>query len=269
MSKPFLKWAGGKSKLLDFITPHLPKSRRLVEPFVGSAALSLASEFDAYWLNDINADLMGVYECLKDDKDQFIAYAEQFFVAENNSDTAYYQLRQTFNDSTDKHQRSALFIYLNRHGFNGLCRYNSKGEFNVPFGRYKAPMFPSQAMKAFIDKADRVKLSCLSYDKVLTNVSAFDGVYCDPPYVPLSVTASFTAYAKEGFGDDDQTALAVLAQRASQNAQAVLISNHDTPLTRQLYQGATIYHTAVRRSISAKTSGRNQVGELLAVFQGR
>ena len=265
-SRPFLKWAGGKAKLASFIAPHLPQKGRLVEPFVGSAALSLALEFDAYWFNDINADLMGVYHCLKQQKGEFITYAQSFFTG-NNTETAYYELRERFNGSDDPFERSALFIYLNRHGFNGLCRYNAKGGFNVPFGRYKAPMFPLEQMTAFIAKSDRVELSCLPYQDVLTQVSAHDAVYCDPPYVALSQTASFTAYAKGGFGTDEQEGLATLAKSASHTAQTVLISNHDTPYTRQLYQGAVIYSTAVRRNISAKGSSRKMVDELLAVYQ--
>ena len=130
-------------------------------------------------------------------------------------------------------------------------------------------MFPLEQMTAFIAKSDRVELSCLPYQDVLTQAFAHDAVYCDPPYVALSQTASFTAYAKGGFGIDEQEGLATLAKSASHTAQTVLISNHDTPYTRQLYQGAMIYSTAVRRNISAKGSSRKPVQELLAIYQNK
>ena len=161
-TKSFLKWAGGKSKLVPFIENSLPKRprKRLIEPFAGSAALSLALEFDSYLLNDSNHDLIGLFQTLKQEKQQFIDYARSFFLPENNLEDRFYELRTQFNRSTDRHERSALFVYLNRHAFNGLCRYNSKGEFNVPFGRYKSPYFPEKEMQGFIAKSERIELLC-------------------------------------------------------------------------------------------------------------
>ena len=146
MSKPFLKWAGGKYKLVPFIETHIPtkKRKRLIEPFSGSAALSLSLDFERYLLNDINTDLIVLFSNLKTEKHSFIDYAHSFFIPENNNEKKYYDLRDRFNHSTDTIERAALFVYLNRHAFNGLCRYNSKGCFNVPFGRYKSPYFPQQ-----------------------------------------------------------------------------------------------------------------------------
>ena len=159
MTKPFLKWAGGKSKLVPLIQNQLPTAMRLVEPFAGSAAVTLALEFDAYLLNDSNADLIGLYQTLKQEKQDFIDYAQSFFTLENNQETRFYDLREQFNHSTNTTERSALFIYLNRHAFNGLCRYNSKGGFNVPFGRYKLPYFH---LLRHIRKADLVgKIRCV------------------------------------------------------------------------------------------------------------
>ena len=150
MAKPFLKWAGGKTKLVPFIELNLPSKprRRLVEPFAGSAALSLALDFDAYLLNDANPDLIGLYRLLKQEKQEFIDFAHSFFIPENNRESRFYELREQFNHSNDLPERSALFIYLNRHAFNGLCRYNSKGKFNVPFGRYRTQL-AQQAQAAF------------------------------------------------------------------------------------------------------------------------
>ena len=152
-----------------------------------------------------------------------------------NNDSKFYELREQFNSSKNLHERSALFIYLNRHAFNGLCRYNSKGAFNVPFGRYKSPYFPQQEMEGFIQKSDRVELMCGDFQTTLSLADNTDTVYCDPPYAPLSPTASFTTYAKEGFNLDDQIRLSQSAQQIAPNSQGVLISNHDTEFTRDIY----------------------------------
>ena len=241
MSKPFLKWAGGKHKLVPFIEHNLPtKSRkRLIEPFAGSAAVSLALEFESYLLNDANRDLIDLFTALKTDGAEFVGYARSFFTPDNNTDIRFYELRDRFNQSQDAHERAALFVYLNRHAFNGLCRYNSKGGFNVPFGKYAAPYFPETE----------------------------DTVYCDPPYVPLSETASFTAYAQGGFGKDDQIRLSHTAKKAAAPSQGVLISNHDTEFTREIYREAVVKTLQVQRNIAAKGSSRKKVGELLAIYE--
>lgn len=268
MFKPFLKWAGGKSKLAPFIQINLPgcTRRRLIEPFAGSAALSLALDFDAYLLNDSNADLINLYRILKREKQEFIAYARSFFTPDNNQESRFYTLREQFNQSQELTERSALFIYLNRHAFNGLCRYNGKGAFNVPFGRYKAPYFPETEMLGFIRKSDHIELMCGDFQTALAMAGDDDVVYCDPPYVPLSETASFTAYAQNGFDLNDQSRLAEIAKQTAKQSQGVLISNHDTAFTRKIYQDARIETIDVQRNIAAKGSSRQKVGELLAVY---
>jgi DNA adenine methylase len=269
MSKPFLKWAGGKYKLARFIETHLPSRtrKRLIEPFAGSAAVSLSLDFDAYLLNDTNADLIGLFRSLQNQKQEFIAYACSFFTAANNESGRYYELREQFNNSRDTVERAALFVYLNRHTFNGLCRYNSKGGFNVPFGKYKAPYFPEAEMLAFLQKADRIELMCADFQAALNAAGSDDLIYCDPPYAPLSETASFTAYAQNSFNADDQRRLAAAAERAAKQSQGVLISNHDTPFTRDLYRHARLEAIEVQRNIAAKGSSRQKVGEILAVYE--
>ena len=267
-SKPFLKWAGGKTKLVPFIQFNLPAEprKRLIEPFAGSAALSLSLEFDAYLLNDTNPDLIGLYRILKQEKQHFIDFSRQFFTPENNQESRFYALREQFNQSADLAERSALFVYLNRHAFNGLCRYNSKGWFNVPFGRYKSPYFPEVEMQGFIQKSDRIDILCGDFQTALALATDDDLVYCDPPYVPLSETASFTAYTKGGFNMEDQSRLAQAARDTAEQSQGVLISNHDTVFTREIYKDARLALIDVQRNIAAKGSSRQKVGELLAVY---
>lgn len=268
-SKPFLKWAGGKAKLAPFIQSHLPahSHHRLIEPFAGSAALSLALEYDAYLLNDSNTDLINLYQSLKCHQQEFIDYVRSFFIAPNNQDTQFYALRDQFNASQNAEERAALFVYLNRHAFNGLCRYNSKGGFNVPFGKYQSPYFPEREMQAFIQKSNRITLMCGDFQAALDLAQKDDAVYCDPPYAPLSETASFTAYSQNGFDANDQQRLAQAAQLAAQQAQSVLISNHDTPFIRSLYRHAKIQTVEVQRNIAANGERRKKVGELLAIYE--
>ncbi len=192
-SKPFLKWAGGKAKLVPFIESNISSKyrKRLIEPFAGSMALSLSLAFEHYVINDSNPDLIGLFKTLQTQGQAFIDYAHSFFVPANNQEMQYYQLRSLFNSSQDVVERSALFIYLNRHAFNGLCRYNKSGEFNVPFGRYTNPYFPAFEMSEFIKKSDRFNFYCADFESVFSQMDEQDVVYCDPPYVPLSPSASF------------------------------------------------------------------------------
>lgn len=270
MSKPFLKWAGGKYKLVSFIENNFPKTakrKRLIEPFCGSAALSLSLEFDEYLLNDINSDLINLYQVLQKEKQGFIDYTKQFFTVENNTEQAFLSLRDLFNQSANIEERSALFIYLNRHSFNGLCRYNSKGKFNVPFGRYKSPYFPEIELQEFVKKSDRIKLSCADFHVVFNQVQAEDIIYCDPPYVPLSETASFTAYSQNGFNLQEQKDLANYSEITAKKSEIVLISNHDTQFTRNIYANAKLSFVEVQRNIAAKSESRKKIGELLAIYE--
>ena len=269
MSKPFLKWAGGKAKLAPFIESHLPsnKRQRLVETFSGSGAISLAIEFDSYLLADTNADLINLFQSLKTEKQDFIDYVQSFFVADNNQEERFYELRSQFNQSKDKVERSALFMYLNRHCYNGLCRYNRSGGFNVPFGRYKTVYFPELEMQNFIKKSGRIELLHGDFENAFSKAQPDDLIYCDPPYVPLSETASFTAYSQDGFNHQDQVRLANLANKTAKNTKGVLISNHDTEVTRELYRGADIKTISVQRNISSKGSNRTKANEILAIFR--
>lgn len=268
--KPFLKWAGGKSKLTAFIDEHIPNKNRtrLIEPFAGSAAVSLALEFDAYLINDSNPDLINLFVSIQAEAD-FIDYAKSLFTDQNNQETRYYELREQFNQSQNTLEKSALFIYLNRHAFNGLCRYNSKGQFNVPFGRYKRPHFPEAELLGFRQKSAKMTFSCKDFQNTMLLACEQDMIYCDPPYIPLSQTASFTAYAKTGFDLSDQKRLAQQAWHTSGKTQGVLISNHDTPLAREIYHNAQLASIEVQRNIAAKSSSRQKIKELLAIYQSK
>ena len=265
-TRPFLKWAGNKYRLLDKIKSVLPEGQRLIEPFSGAAATFLNTDYRRTWLNDLNVDLINVYRHLSDDHQAFIKFSESFFTSKNNQEKRYYQLRQQFNATQDELEKSALFLYLNRHSYNGLCRYNSKGGFNAPFGRYKKPYFPKQQLEFFASKTKQLKLTHQSFETVMLKAKTGDVVYCDPPYVPLSSTANFTQYSHKNFVNEHQEQLADLARSLSNQGIPVIISNHDTPYTRKIYAGAKIHKFTVPRFISCKGHQRIAANELLAVF---
>ncbi|WP_281759161.1 Dam family site-specific DNA-(adenine-N6)-methyltransferase [Alicyclobacillus hesperidum] len=267
--RPFLKWAGGKYRLVEQIKRRLPPGARLIEPFVGSGAVFLNTDYEEYLISDINQDLIGLYQTLQRHGDDFIAYCKEQFVPENNTAERYYELRAEFNASSDPWRKSALFVYLNRHGYNGLCRYNANGEFNVPFGKYARPYFPEDEMRYFARKAQRAEFLCEDFRAVMRAAQPGDVIYCDPPYVPLSSTANFTDYAAGGFGTKDQEELAQLADQLGQADIPVLISNHATPFTEVVYAGAVQEFVAVPRFISCDGNNRGKVKEVLALFGGQ
>ncbi|CAH1528997.1 DNA adenine methyltransferase [Vibrio owensii] len=266
--RAFLKWAGGKYGLVEDIQRHLPPARKLVEPFVGAGSVFLNTDYDHYLLADINPDLINLYNLLKERPEDYISEAKRWFVAENNRKEAYLSIRAEFNKTDDVMYRSLAFLYMNRFGFNGLCRYNKKGGFNVPFGSYKKPYFPEAELEFFAEKAKKATFVCEGYPETFRRARKGSVVYCDPPYAPLSNTANFTSYAGNGFTLDDQAALADIAEKAAtERSIPVLISNHDTTLTRRLYHGAELNVVKVKRTISRNGSGRNKVDELLALFR--
>lgn len=264
--KPFLKWAGNKYQIVDRIKAQLPKGKRLIEPFVGSGALFVNTSYAHYLLADANGDLIQLYRHLQIEGDDFIDYARQFFVPANNVKAQFYHFRSEFNSTTDSRYKSALFIYLNKHCFNGLCRYNQKGEYNVPFGRYKKPYFPEKEMQDFYQQAQRAEFRHADFAKVMATAVPGDVIYCDPPYVPLSETANFTSYSAGGFGVAEQQALAQAAADCAQRGIPVVISNHDTDFVREEYAGARFVAFDVQRYISCNGSNRGKAAELLAIF---
>lgn len=268
MSKPFLKWAGGKHKLVPFIRQFIPHTtKRIIEPFAGSASLSMAIDAESYLLNDSNRDLINLFRVLKDHKGGVLPYFNSYFTPANNTKSQYYEFRERFNQLDAGEEKAGLFLYLNRHCFNGLCRYNASGGFNVPFGRYTKPYFPEAELRAFIAKSDRIELMSGDFADVFTKIKDGDTIYCDPPYLPLSPTSNFTSYAQNGFNFDDQKRLAGVCRLAS-SSNTVIISNHNTPESRALYDSAYIHAFDVQRNISAKSDSRKKVGELLAVYGG-
>ena len=265
--KAFLKWAGGKSRISNDIMSHFTEGDRLVEPFVGSGAIFLNSSFDNYLLCDSNIDLINLYNNLKYFPEVLIQETKNLFMNVNNTEENFYFFRKKFNTLESKDiKKSALFVYLNKHAFNGLCRYNSKGFFNVPFGRYKNPKCPEDKMRDFADKSQKAEFKCQDFNVTFNEITPGDIVYCDPPYVPLSITSSFTSYSKNDFNIKEQKRLARNAELLQTKGIQCIISNHDLKITRKLYTKSKIFELKVQRNIASKSSSRIKVGEIIAVF---
>ena len=267
-NRAFLKWAGGKYPLIDEIRRHLPEGNCFIEPFVGAGSVFLNTEYEAYILADINSDLISLYNIVKLRTNDFVRDARLLFTDEFNNSEQFYLLREEFNTTADEYRRALLFLYLNRHCYNGLCRYNLRGEFNVPFGRYKKPYFPEEELYWFAEKSRNATFVCEHYHDTMVKATQGAVVYCDPPYAPLSATANFTAYHTNSFSLADQQGLARIAHQLSVESQVpVLISNHDTELTRDWYQHASLHVVKARRTISRNILGRSKVNELLALYK--
>ena len=257
--RSFLKWPGNKYRVLDHLCPRLPQGTKLIEPFVGSGVVFLNTDYPRYLLNDVNADLIQVYKLLQTYGKEFIEHAKKYFQPKYNQAESYYALREKFNACQDIWEKSALFIYLNRHGYNGLCRYNRSGFFNVPFGRYLQPYFPQKEMEYFHLKSQRqVTFTCADFRKSMQRVRAGHVVYCDPPYMPLTATANFTSYSRQPFQMEQQEQLVQAAQGLMQRGISVIISNHDTPFIRNVYSNAQLEFFSVTRSISCKGNKRTR-----------
>lgn len=265
--RPFLKWAGNKFRIIDRVTGQLPEGRRLVEPFVGSGAVFLNTGYARYLLCDSNRDLIDLYTLVKEEGVAFVETLRPLFSGEQNSPERYYALREEFNQCDDRRRRAALFVYLNRHGYNGLCRYNASGVFNVPFGRYKRPYLPEKEILLFQQKAQHAEFRHQDFTTTMKAARKGDVIYCDPPYLPLSPSANFTSYSAGGFDMPQQQQLAALSSQCAARGVPVLISNHNTPDARAIYNGAKLKHFVVQRYISCKGTTRSKAGELLALFE--
>jgi DNA adenine methylase len=270
VKKPFLKWAGAKTRVVGEIVLALQgaKHERLIEPFVGSGAVALNLGAKVNLLGDVNPDLVAVYSALRDHGVVFIDACEALFTKENTAVERFYELRKEFNESDHGLRRCALFIYLNRHAFNGLCRYNASGKFNVPCGRYPHPYFPRAEMEAFRPLLTNADVKESDFRALIKEAKTGDLVYCDPPYTPLTETG-FTAYAPGRFTKKDHEDLTQAAADAAARGALVVISNHNTPEVVQMYRdaGANVSRQImVARTISCIGAGRKKVSEILAVF---
>ncbi|EKP2048301.1 Dam family site-specific DNA-(adenine-N6)-methyltransferase, partial [Salmonella enterica] len=265
--RPFLKWAGGKYSLLPELDRLIPAGKRLIEPFVGGGSVFLNSDkHERFLLADINADLINLYQMLAVAPDSVIAEAIKAFRHLNDAEN-YTVIREAFNaQKLNATERAAAFLYLNRHCFNGLMRYNLDGFFNVGWGKYKAPYFPEEEIRAFRKKSSACVFMTAGFERTLRLAGDGDVVYCDPPYEPMPGTAGFTSYAAGGFSWGSQVALAESCVAAHQRGAKVFISNSTAPRVIELYErhGFTLHRVNARRSISSKGSTRETANDIVA-----
>ncbi|WP_336855582.1 DNA adenine methylase [Pseudescherichia vulneris] len=255
-----LKWAGNKTAIMSQLKEHLPAGPRLVEPFAGSCAVMMATDYPHYLVADVNPDLINLYQVIKEDVNSFIHLAERIF-SKFTTEEGYYKCRQFFNTvPLEPIDKSAYFLFLNRHCYRGLCRYNQRGLFNVPYGNYKKPYLPVDEIRAFAEKAVRATFICASYDETLAMLQAGDVVYCDPPY-----DGTFTGYHTAGFTEDDQYHLASILERRSSEGHPVIVSNSDTSLTRSLYRNFSLHQLTAKRSMGVAAGESKSAVEVIAV----
>jgi DNA adenine methylase len=272
-SRPFLKWAGGKQRLLKHYIPLLPeRANAYYEPFVGSGALFFhlrAHQFaDRYCLYDANEELINAYRVVRDRVEALVeALAEHERL---HSADHYYQVRALDKAagwaSRPPVERAARMIYLNKTCYNGLWRVNRRGHFNVPIGRYRRPnILDRSRLRAASEALQGVDISQGDFRKMADRVKAGDFVYFDPPYVPLTPTANFTDYYAGGFGQAEQEALANTFRRLNEKGCQVMLSNSDTDLVRELYQDYEIVTVEARRAINSQAGKRGPVSEVVVL----
>lgn len=268
-SRPFLKYAGGKQRLLKSLLPLLPTpgpGGRYIEPFLGAGSVLLATTAPTSLAGDTNPDLMALWVAVQARPLDVVRTAGHLFSPENHNELAYRRIRDEFNNAAYRFDRAVRLLYLNRFGFNGLYRVNKSGEFNVPYGRpAKAPRVPEQEVLNASARLKRVALHVGSFEALLSEARAGDVVYCDPPYLADEGQSSFASYTAESFGPDQHRALARLAQEAASRGACIAISNHDNEAVRHLYRGWLVHSVSVSQTLAATPGKRGQRRELLAV----
>ncbi len=269
---PVVKWVGGKRQILDEIIKYIPnKISTYYEPFLGGGALFFELQPKKAVVNDINEELMNIYQVIRDHLDELIENLIQHQTM--NSKEYFYEIREL--DRKRAHyqaltpvERAARIIYLNKTCYNGLFRVNKAGEFNVPFGNYKNPNIVNEttlgAVNSYFNKAN-IRFSCQDFEEALkwSRKGAF--VYLDPPYDPLSETASFTGYDKGGFDRQEQIRLKLTCDKLDRKGVKFLLSNSATDFILDLYQDYRIEIIQAKRAINSKADGRGNVDEVLVM----
>lgn len=288
--KPFLKWAGGKSQLLKEIAHYYPFAdgniKKYAEPFVGGGAVlfDILNKYilDEIYISDISADLMNTYRIVRDEIDALIemlrSLQKDFLPLDAEQRKAYYmQKRDRFNELSISENKSAniekaaLMIFLNKTCFNGLYRVNRKGKFNVPMGAYKNPMICDENnLRAVSEKLQRVTIVCGDYRQSADFIDANTFVYFDPPYRPLTDTASFTAYTEELFNDQKQSELAEFVEAMHKKGAKIVVSNSDPKNANpeddffdDIYASHKIKRVEATRMINSNSEARGKIKELL------
>ena len=286
---PFVKWAGGKTQLLDVLKSNLPNGvgttiKKYAEPFVGGGAFlfSLLQEysFEEIYISDNNKELMNAYQVIRDNCSELLSALNHLQNEYNGlsielQEQFYYEKREEFNTVELNHetsvQKASLFIFLNKSCFNGLYRVNKKGKYNVPFGKHKLiSICDSYNLNEISDMLQNVEIKACDYHEVMSFVDSSTLVYFDPPYRPLNITSGFTSYTENDFSDRDQIELSEFYKALSNKGVKVMLSNSDPKNTNEndnffddLYADFDILRVEASRMINSKGSSRGKIKELL------
>lgn len=266
--KPFIKWVGGKSKLIPQIAPYIPQEfGTYYEPFLGGGAMFFHLQPKRAVLLDSNPELINAYWEVRDNCDALITRLHEHEQLHNHEH--YYKVRAQTPKLLGTVERAARFIYLNKTGFNGLYRENKSGQFNVPIGTQKTPWtVDKEGLLAASNALQPININILCHGIngfPAEKLSLGDFVYFDPPYQRVSETSDFTSYTKDGFGQNDQIALRNLFGELADNGVSVMLSNSDHPFIREIYTQWKIVEISAARSINSVAAKRGKVGEVLVV----
>ena len=290
VARPFLKWAGGKSQLINTFDELLPQELKngaidtYIEPFVGGGAMlfHILQKYNIKkaYINDINKELINCYRCLKANAVEVINHLkllEKDYLESEDRSKYFYKVRNRYNEihlnGYLDYEKCADFIFLNKTCFNGLYRVNKEGKFNVPHGKYKNPLICDENNLMLCSKLlQKVEITFGSYEQVLEKANENTFVYFDPPYRPLVENASFTSYDKSGFNDDDQIQLAKNYKLLNEKKCVLLLSNSDPKNTNKednffdnLYKGFYIKRVYAKRMINCQASKRGNVTEIVVM----
>jgi DNA adenine methylase len=270
MVAPVVKWVGGKRQILDEITKYIPdKFSTYYEPFLGGGAVLFELQPKKAVVNDINQELMNIYEVIKENVDELIKDLKKH----KNEKKYFYRIRCQDRDHEQYSrltpvERASRIIYLNKTCYNGLFRVNKSGEFNAPFGNYKNPNIVNEdtlrAVSAYFNKAN-IRFTCQDFEAALKNARKGAFVYLDPPYDPVSETASFTGYDKGGFNRDEQIRLKQVCDKLDKKGIKFLLSNSATDFIMDLYKDYKIEVIKAKRAINSKADKRGDVDEVLVM----
>ena len=268
--KPAIKWVGGKRQLIPKLMEYKPKKfNRYYEPFIGGGAFLFALQPTKFLINDLNSELINMYKVIKTSTEELLEILEEY--QSKNTKEFYLKIRAIDRDpkrfsKLSNIERAARLIYMLKVDFNGLYRVNKKGQFNVPYGRYKNPKIADHdvlvEIQKFFNRTEN-KIICGDFERAVEDTEKGDFVYFDPPYVPLTDTSDFTSYTSEGFGLEDQKRLRNVFYSLGEKGVKVMLSNSDTPITREIYKNANIHEVQATRAINSVAKKRGKVGELI------
>jgi len=270
-AKPFVKWLGGKTKLLPQLARLQPHSyNKYYEPFVGGGALFFSLEPRHAVINDLNPHLINLYVQVRNNLDGLICKLEELLdiyleLDEEARSAFYYLLRDEFNQRVDDDMwGAALFLFLNKTCYNGVYRENAEGKFNVPHGHRKTvSLHELDSIKHASNVLKNAEIWNGSYEDVLASASEGDFIYLDPPYVPLSSTSNFTQYTGSNFGNAEHEKLKLLFEKLDKRGCLLMMSNSDTPLVKELYKRFRQTEVMADRAVNCKVQGRGKITELV------